>query len=74
MALQAKHLRLMIAEKVEYTFNADNVSCTKQNPVSIPDNKELTGSKEHTVADSGLLFLFLTLYSCVSPLGTIKDS
>jgi len=27
MALQAKHLRLMIAEKVEYTFNADNVAC-----------------------------------------------
>jgi hypothetical protein len=27
MALQAKHLRLMIAEKAEYAFNADNVAC-----------------------------------------------
>lgn len=69
MALQAKHLRLMIAEKVEYTFNADNVACTKQNPTSIPDNKELTGSEEHTVADSGLLIVFLSLYSCDLHLG-----
>lgn len=72
MALQAKHLRLMIAKKVEYTFNADNVACTKQNPMSIPDNEELTGSEEHTVADSGLLFLFLSLYSCVLLLGLLR--